>query len=722
MENRIQPVDFRYFLRKKNGTDYDYYYVNSSGVVSITTSATPVNPLKHAPDGRESQSLIWERGLNYWGVFRAYTVPMEYVLDAAKILRYVYFNQGVEGDLELYVELFNRDETIWDYEAYYAGDIDFSQINDQKDKVTTRSAESGFLSKFKAHEASDYEFDIENNADVIWVFMHGINLQFRQTWISVDGESLVSAGGKFPSFFAAVSEGTNIYLDILDHVASDPVPKLIHNSSAVARTFDIQYDYNYNAFLDGGVLYDGYFRVQILTFNTTTSLYTGAHVVFLSSVPLSPGSSATYVGSGTATITLQPDQVVRLRCNMLYYNSGAFLYGDPDYDVDQIHSKLTLTLDNKVPEGYIPVLRAKKVYDSLIDSMNDGDPVTATSDMLGTTHEDKVITSGDAARNLPNSKMKVNFQEFYKSMNAIFGTSFRYSKDDNETFLEEKVTALQDTEIIDLGDISELQITPLTEEMFSKLKNGYDNFTYDNVNGKDEFNNETERQMPIVRITSERDLKSKIRTDMYGIELIRLNLAGKEITDSDSDNDLWMLHIESTSAGTVPDGLPGAGQPYYNLYRDAGLTITNIYSPDTAFNIFFSPARCLLRNGDWLHSICDNLDSKHIKFQTNSKSNYTATKMVTDDGVNIIDEGADILVSDLSNKIFKPYVFEFRTMVPVNIYVVMNTNPYGKVKFMWKDEEYYGYILKVSQEPTYNAPQQFKLISHPDNDLTKLIY
>lgn len=718
----MQPIDFRYYLRKANGADFDYYYVNSSGAVAFSTSSTPVYPLDHAPVGWKDQALIWQRGFDYWGVFRAYTEPMEYVFEAAKILRHVYYNEGVEAELELYIEKFTRDETNWVHEPYYSGDIDFSQFKGQLDSVTIRSAESGFLSKFKAHEASDYEFDIENNADVIWVFMHGINLQFRQTWVSVDGETLVSAGGKFPSFYAAISEGTNIYLDILDHINTDPIPKLIHNPSAVARTFDIKYDYNYNLFLDSGVAFDGFFRVELLTFNTTTNLYTGTSLVFFSSVGLAPGSSATYVGTNTVTIVLQPDEIVRVRCNVWYFDSIWKVYGDPSYDVDQIHSTLTLTLDNKVPEGYIPVLRANKVYESLISAMNDGNAVTATSDLLGTTHIDKVITSGDAARNLPNSKMKINFQNFYKSINAEFGASFSYSKTDNETFLEPKTDVLQDIEIIDLGEISELEISPLVEEMFSKLKNGYDNFTYDNVNGKDEFNNETERQMPIVRVTSERDLKSRIRADMYGIELIRLNLAGKEITDSDSDNDLWFLHIEATSAGTVPAGLPGAGEPFYNLYRDSGLTITNIYSPDTAFNIELSPTRCIFNNGDWLHSILDNLDSKYIKFQTNSKSNYTATKMVTDDGTTIIDEGADILVGDLPDKIFKPVVFEFKSMVPVNLFQIMNTNPYGKVKFTWKQEEYYGYILKVSQEPAFNNPQQFKLLSHPDNDLTKLRY
>ena len=722
MINRIQPVDFRYYLRKKNGANYDYYYVNTSGNVAVSTSSTPVKPLDHAPNGWEDQALVWERKLVHYGVFRAYTVPVEFSFDAAKILRYVYFTYGIEGELEFYMEIFNRDETVWDYEPYYSGEIDYSQFSGNNDNVNTRIAEGGFISRLKAYENSDYEFEIENNPDVVWVHMHGINLQFRQTWVGVDGEALTSAGGKMPSFFASISEGTNIYLDILDHIGSDPIPKLIKNRDASAKTFDIKYDYNYNAFLHSGVLYDGYFRVELLTFNTTTNLFTGAHVAFLSGVGLAPGSSATYVGSTTLTITLQPDEVVRARCLMWYYNPTQFVYGDPDYDVDQIRSTLTLSLNNQVPEGYIPTLRLNTVYESLIDRINNGISITKTSNMLSVDHLNKVMFSGDAARNLANSILKTNWTDFFTSINAVFGASFMFYKSLNEVLLEYKRDALQDTEILDLGQISELTISPLTEEMFSTIKSGYDNFTYDEVNGKDEFNNETQWQTPIQKVTTERAMKSKYRADMYGIEITRLNLAGKQITDSDSDNDIFMAHIEDTSAGTIPAGFPGEGEPYFDLYRDPSLTISNIYSPDTAFNLDYSPKRCLIRQFDWLHSVLDNLDSKYIKFQTNSKSNYTATKMVTDDGTTIIDEGADILIGDMDAQIFKPVVFDFRTMVPVNLYSILETNPYGKVKFTWRNEIFYGYIIKVSQQISFNEVQQFKLVSHPDNDLTKLIY
>lgn len=724
MFNNMQPEIFRYYLRKENGSDYDYYYINSSGVVSFTTSSTPINPLGLSPNGWPDQALTWQRSFAYWGVIRAFTVPMSFSGDGAKIIRSIYYNQGVEGKLEFYIEIFTRDETNWVYIPYYQGEIDFSEFNSSFDSVSTNIKEGGFLARLRAHENSYYEYEVENNPDVVWVKMHGINLQFRQTWVCVPGETIANAGagGKAPSFYAAISEGTNLYLDILDQIGTDTLPKLIHNRDSNPRTFDIKYDYNYFVFNHSGNVYDGFVKIEIATFNTTTNLFTGTHLYYMSPVGLAPGSSATYVGTDTLTIVLQPDEVVRVRCLLAYFNPTEFIYSNSDYDMEQINSKLTLTLDNKVPEGYIPTLRANKVYQSLISSVNDGLPITATSSLLSSDFNDVVMTSGDADRNLDNSIMKVNVSDFLKAMNCVFGTSFSYSKSSNTAYLEKKAFVLDNTDILDLGEISDLAITPFTEEMFSKLKCGYGNYTYDEVNGKDEFNNQAERQTPILSIPTDRDMVCPFRTDMYGEAINRLNLAGKEITDADSDNDIWMLHINPTSSGTIPDGFPGEGQPYFELYRDNTLAISNIYSPDTAYNFLFTPTRCIYRNGDWLHSIFDNLDSEYLKFQTNSKSNYTATKLVTDDGTTVIDEGADILIGDLDPQIFKPVFFEFRTTVPVNMFELMNSNPNGLITFRYKGEDYKGFIVKVSQQAAQNEVQQFKLLSSPDNDLTKLIY
>jgi hypothetical protein len=98
---------------------------------------------------------------------------------------------------------------------------------------------------------------------------------------------------------------------------------------------------------------------------------------------------------------------------------------------------------------------------------------------------------------------------------------------------------------------------------------------------------------------------------MYGIELQRANLTNKTEADKDQDNDIFWIHVNKSATGTIPAGLPGAGQTYYELYRDNTLTITGLFSPSTAFNIDLSPNT--LKQGYIQFEFVDK-DDKNVKF------------------------------------------------------------------------------------------------------------
>ena len=85
-----------------------------------------------------------------------------------------------------------------------------------------------------------------------------------------------------------------------------------------------------------------------------------------------------------------------------------------------------------------------------------------------------------------------------------------------------------------------------TEDLFSKLEASYQNYDYDSVNGKDEFNCLNEFLSPLTAVSSSLNLSDTYRADMYGIELTRINLSGKTITDGENDNDVGVIHIENS--------------------------------------------------------------------------------------------------------------------------------------------------------------------------------
>ena len=262
-----------------------------------------------------------------------------------------------------------------------------------------------------------------------------------------------------------------------------------------------------------------------------------------------------------------------------------------------------------------------------------------------------------------------------------------------------------------IGAVKNLKVIPFSELNASKLLLGYNNYDYDDLNGRGEFNTKFNELLPMVRATAEKSLIVPYRADMYGIEFTRYNLEGKTTVDSKSDNDVFIINIENTSAGTH------LGLPYYNLYRDASLTIYGLIFGETAYNINLSPKRNLLRNGDWLHSILFGLENKFIEFTSADKN----ADMITDDGVNLINEKAFEIVSDLDTPLFAPFVFEFECVQPINIQSILDNNPYGYMEFDWNNETFKGFLIEANDNPAFKQKQTLKLLSLASNDLTKFI-
>jgi hypothetical protein len=292
-----------------------------------------------------------------------------------------------------------------------------------------------------------------------------------------------------------------------------------------------------------------------------------------------------------------------------------------------------------------------------------------------------------------------------------------------------------------IGSVNNLKITPFTSEAFVNLKIGDKKQSYDQrgandteiTNGKDEFNTETVRLSPLVRINATADYISPIRCDMYGIEFVRINLQGKSLADSSTDNEVFAIHKNEDSSGNfgLVNQSTGAivSTPYYLLYRTpivAGTwEIQNIFSPETAYNILFSPQRSLFRNGAYFRSLLKLNDANSLNFQLSGMNNVGNLKMITyTNGALDFNEGGAVLISDLcpdEDLLFQPVIFEFETKEVINLYNLIEDNPYSYVTFTYLDNQYAGFIISAKSKPVIRGTTQFKLLAAPNTTLTNLI-
>lgn len=708
MENK-----FRFYLQDKTGK---YYFMNGN-VVDLTTTKTP---LRYAPQNWEETQLDWERGFKYHGIVRKTSTTFEFHKDSASILRSVYYNGGVNGYAKFVIERFNDTFAVQDYELLYDGEINFVSYRSTLYGVQCEIIEGGFLNKLESREDTNYDIDLYTNPNQIWVKMDGINLQEICHFIARTGGLIIPGTGGFDIFYPFSITTTEGYVKskYQEPDPSIPVKSLVTNKYSSSVIYNIQLSGVVDIDISPSAGTPKFLRIKIQE-RDALGVLVATTTIFTSPAINTTGYNIINVPLFTTAYTLPSSYSLGISSTLV--DSSGVGSTTSFWSIIDSGLDLQISADIRTRTTFIKCLRPKYVFSQLIDKISDGN--TSVDSQLLDANEDKVITSFDSIRNLPSSKLNTNFQDFYESMNNIFNTCLIYDKVNDLCLLESKATAYDNsTSVLNLGEISQLEIIPNTEGLFSKLEASYKSFSYDSVNGKDEFNTLNEFLSPLTAVSTSLNLSKTYRADMYGIELTRLNLSDKKVTDGDSDNDIAVIHINNTVAGQIPLFFPGAGEDYYEIHRDSSLTITNIYSPQTAFNIFFSPKRCLLRQGNYLRSLMYGNDTELIKYQISSKNNYLGLKMVTNDGTTTIDEGADILISTLDGIIFKPTIFEFKTKVNSSLDSIMNATPYQLCSFTFKNNTYYGFFLKSSLQPAFNEAQTFRLLCAPQTDLTNLIY
>lgn len=732
-----QPNTYRHYLRYY---DYDsavwqYYYVDPSGNVDITTAETEIDK---APEGWQDYEISHERSFEYLGIFTATTTPLLFHGEGAKIIRHLLYTYGIEANVNLYVQMLDRSD--YSYDDFFEGAIDFSQCNDDYNGITANVMEGGFVARLKARENTPYYIEVEENPDVTYIKMDGHYLQGKLNWSGIFDEDVNTT----PTIVYLNTEGNNIVLHPQDQDTFGTQIKYMYNDcgSTISVTMTLVYSLDIDLSIVG---IGTNMEFRFIVYNTSTGIDLTTDTITDATVITSILTNI----SGTETITFDvPDgHSVLLKFFLVTLPPTApGTVSDGSYDCHVNTLGLSCYIDNKFETTYAACIPAKSVYESLILQIGEDYGTLAVSQLLDTTLNDEIfLTCGDALRGLGKSSMKITFAEFFKFMRVKFGAAFSYSYDSDSAFIEGITSVYNNnphTIIPSIGDVRSCKVTPFTSEQCSTLEIGSKTFTYDQErgddtevsNGKDEYNQTVTRLTPITRVTSKKDFISPIRDDMYGIELTRINSYGKDIIDRDNDNDIFAIHAEASVGGTFVQESTGLTLDYHLLYRtpinaSAGSSyweIENVHSPETAYNIIFSPLRCLLNNGQWFRSLLKMNDTSPLVYQVSGKYKYNNERLITHAGSPVItlDEAANVTISDLCDNddvLFLPYLLEVETKNIVNLYQLIGSDKYKYITFTWLGNTYAGFIISATNQPFGTPTSKLKLLPTADTDITQLI-
>lgn len=697
----MQGPDHLYFLLDDQNRSL---YVEN-GIVK--RSSVP-RPLEFTPDGWRKIKVDNARNQKYFALDRMYTVPLEFVEDGATILKDAYHKQGPEAKVYLGIlkqKLFyDGTEYGWYHDKFVKGAIDFYQYNHVGAKVTVNVMESGLSKLIKARESVQYELDIDGIYERK-VKMDGVRLKQKASFLILNGtgadndahivqtqvlgtEQIQSIGAK-STFRTIINSIPDIY--------NSGENFLTTGNSATDVTID--YDFGINLSLSGvGSIFGTHYFFQLRGFDET-----GTQTVFQNIVDYNPGDPLLlyrdhrYSGSVTYNIPANTQLFLTSRTSQ-NEDFTTFVY-------DSANSNLDATYTYTHRTTFIKALNPEVVYKILIEKITDG-AYQGESALLAANY-DFMLTSGDALRGIPGAKLKISLSDFFQSFNTQFDIGL--GEIGGKALLAYKSDFIDYSNPIDLGEVSKFKHKPATDYYFSAVKIGYPEQKYDDVNGKQEFNNTHTYTSAVTGLTKELNLVSVIRADCYGAEFTRINLEGKTTTDSESDDDVWFIHTKKTP---ITDPVEGT---VYELNRDLNPFITGLLEPATVFNVFLSPKRCLERNGRYIHSCFYKMDTTKLAFQTTQKNANMATTNP------VVVEKSDTSVGGLLRQLFSPNLLEFETPAPVDLVELLEASPIRAFKGTYLGFPFAGIPIKVGIAAGDFEAQTYQLLASPATDLTPLI-
>lgn len=723
-----QPSTFRYSIQNANR---DLWYYVASGDVFVSsipkyltddTGNQAVSPIEW-----QDTEIGYTRNEKFWGVFRKFSVPLSFTFQAIDILKHILVTGGHEADAVLVIEQVNDS---WEYDEVYSGDFDFSNIEyaDGLDDFFFKAniAERGISELLKANEDITYEIPLDGDAITINHDGH----KLRQFTTLQPSDSIIT-----PSSTNALHVPSIARIESQALAADDTTTGIEYFSAASAAAVFGTRAWIYKASTGGDITVSYNFSITASDVPSVTPVGVNIRVELFVVPHASTTPSQTillYQGTNDLDIFNDVEQFINGFQNItvnaldeLYIITRSF---DPDLNVGGFNLIWT-TYNATVSAPYIKI-----AYNSLLSATDVdaftypvfleklfkkalGSSVTLSSTFLNAaadyeTNYDNCpkftcVTSSEALRGLPDAVIKTSISEVYQDMRrwglgiGIYGNNVIVEP--LEYFLD------KDTEIFTLDTVVNFKWTVAREYIGNKVLTGNATQQFDELNALFSFHTQTEWKYPTTRVINDLTWDSPYIADLQAIEYTRLlGIQEKDSYDSKTDNKVFLIETETS---------PTSGK--YNILRLSG-TINGIANPDTAYNFGLTPKRTLYWNGGYLKSIgygkiIDN--SEEITFQTTQKNPDLETTL----DYGLIVERDDIAVDAFDkDALFQPFIFEFDTVSPDNLVSLMESNPYGAVRFMYNNSYFKMFVLDIAIKPATKDTYSVRGLSCPDNDLTLL--
>ena len=711
------------------GKEYLFYLIDpDSGeyyqwdrVDGVTTTATET-PLNHAPDKWMDTEIKWTRSKTYWGLFRNFTTPYQFVLDGRHILKHIDDTQGATGKCRMVIKkLVSTDGT---YVEYYSGDLDFSKCRINRTGATINVMEGGLVDLINNNESVSYEIPIDPlDSDIL--YMDGIKLRAVMNYKGVNYGAATADESEIPLPLAYYSQDGEYPIaitgDSFPGIAAGLENYIIFTSLRTQDvTFRLQEEITFSN--DPSSVDSAEPQIKIYIFANTETVLAGTPLnvatlqLWAAGTPLAPGASQSYTIDQSYFYALNEGNVVIITANFSIPTPTGSNAGYIDIATG---GRLTIASEFINGESFVQAYRYSQLWAKIIDKATGGlyagtsdflvDGTIAPDDYYGNIPWSTLVTSGDAIRGFSNASIKTTLTDVYKAAFCLWNLGLIPDIDNGEAVLMLLSDILDSTnEICDLGEVSGFEMESAIDLMGNIINGGSKSHDSNTLNGRQEFNVETQTTTPISNVNTPLNWESPYYEGMFDIEQVRVNISEKTTTDAKQDNETYIIESNiNLMTGLVT---------LQRLQNEPGNAAGGIVYPDNAYNLGITPKRNLKRAELLTNSICDLHDGEYLVFQSNTRNKELITAL--DSNGNIAEKNNEVIGTD---KLFKPKFFNFTSRVPKNLIGLINTsNGRGYVSFKWLGVPLKAFPWEIGLYPATNGAYKIKALCHPDVDLTTI--
>ena len=533
---------------------------------------------------------------DYDGVVRTFTDKFEFVKGARQLILNEYRDNYLKASASIVVSTRNNS---WTWTERFRCALDFSTLSDDGFTLSINAVDDSVAALIKAKKGTQYEYSVAEVKDEKSLYYDHLQMKNEIKWS--DGGTLNEEGTESSINFPSTGTGSVVatipfYISSEELCVKDAVE--VNDASWSGFVYDDDRTPFVSALKDQKVRLKMDFKVYGTESIGGETYGSGCEVwLYLRDKEKESGGETLkkwYVYNKSSKYYpthIFLDEEIELKKGT---SLELLLYGGVTRGGDLVlfeNNGLSVSFEAKNKPVELNLVSPSVLLNRLLRSMNGGkDGLTGVIVPSGEKRLDNaMLLAAESARQMPGAKIYSSFTKFCNWMSAVFG--YVYDINDKVVTFRPRKDYFENEVVKDIDDYNGYTMNVNSSLIYSQINVGYEKQDYDSVNGKDEFRFMNIYNTGITMTDNKLELISPYRADAYGIEFL-VQKIGEDTTDNESDTAIFFACVRLE------------GERYM---LDRSEAIGGVISPETMFNVMYSPTSMVEANKDYLGGFVDEL-------------------------------------------------------------------------------------------------------------------